>query len=98
MDEAVQLNAPPKATLSRRAQSYSDFHYAITALLGGETSKAQSDLIPIEKDIKSDLDFSDWYDGLEDELLEASHEEYKYVPPRRSRLDPLRSMHAESLL
>lgn len=32
--------------------------------------------------IKDDLDFTDWYNGLENDLLEASHEEYTYVRPQ----------------
>ena len=75
-DSNEKIKEPPKATLNRRAQSYADFHYAVKAVLepGGS---------PIEKgkqettDIKDDVDFDDWYDTLQHDLLEASHSEYK---------------------
>ena len=77
---------PPKATLSRRAQSYSDFHDAVKAVLGQdvaskETAKEEShDEHKIgEKDIISDLDFVEWYSGLEQELLDSSHDDYTSV-------------------
>ena len=33
-----------------------------------------------KKELKNDTNFDDWYDSLEDELFEASHDEYKYGP------------------
>ena len=77
---------PPKATLSRRAQSYSDFHDAVKAVLGqdvaskGTTKEEPHDEHKIgEKDIASDLDFVEWYNGLEQELLDSSHDDYTSV-------------------
>ena len=73
----MEIKGPPKATLNRRAQSYADFHYAVKAVLDPSSSQ-------IEKrrqqtaDIKDDLDFNDWYDTLQHDLLEASHCDYKY--------------------
>jgi hypothetical protein len=29
--------------------------------------------------IKTELDFGEWYSGVSEELLDASHEEYQYV-------------------
>ena len=80
-EEAVNplLEGPPKATLSRRAQSYADFHHAVEAVLGsraeGGTGKAKTE---DDKWIQNDLDVEDWYDEVEDGLLEASHDRYKY--------------------
>ncbi|KAL8823892.1 MAG: hypothetical protein Q9170_008295, partial [Blastenia crenularia] len=67
---------PPKATLSRRAQSYTDFHHAAKSVLQTRGSSKQEQKAKNNELIKDDLEFMDWYDGLENELLEASHEEY----------------------
>ena len=32
-----------------------------------------------EKDITSELDFADWYNGLEHDLLDSSHDDYTSV-------------------
>ena len=78
-----QVAGPPEATLSRRAQSYSDFHDAVKAVLGqGVASKgcgketSKDDKKIAESDITSELDFATWYNGLEHELLDSSHDEY----------------------
>ena len=39
-----------------------------------ETSKKDETIE--ERDITSELDFADWYNGLEHELLDASHDDY----------------------
>jgi len=73
-----EIKSPPKATLSRRAQSYSDFHYAVRAVLepdGAAQGKGKKETEGVK--VKTDLDFGDWYQGLEEELLEASHSDYK---------------------
>ena len=72
------LRGPPTATLSRRAQSYSDFHYAVEAVLGPraerEKGKAKSE---DAKKVLNELDFEDWYEQVEDGLLEASYDRYR---------------------
>ncbi|KAI9707661.1 MAG: Golgi transport complex subunit 3 [Candelina mexicana] len=67
---------PPAATVARRAKSYSDFYDVVRAQIKSN--------IPTEKtavggasSIKSELEFGDWYHQIEDELLEASQEEYQ---------------------
>jgi hypothetical protein len=71
----------PKATVARRAQSYSDFHYAVMAALDPKSkaeAKEQIDSVHEHKKAsQDDLSFDDWYGGVEDELFEASHDEYK---------------------
>ena len=62
---------PPKATVARRAQSYTDFHYAARAVLK-EEGKEEG-----RKGIQNELDFADWYESLEHDLLEASHDQFK---------------------
>ena len=79
-----EANGPPEATLIRRAQSYSDFHDAVKAVLGKDAAGKEK-----EKDkgaakledvgIKSELDFADWYHDLEHELLDSSHDDYTLV-------------------
>jgi hypothetical protein len=71
------LGDPPKATPARRAQSYTDFHYAVKAVLGkGSHRKPKVD--ERQKDvIDNDLDFADWYDGMERDLLEANQDVYQ---------------------
>ncbi len=65
--------------MSRRSQSYSDFHDAVKAVLvpGGKTKGKPSSDVKNEGDFESDLDFTDWYHGLEHELLGACHTEYQ---------------------
>ncbi|KAM3086416.1 Golgi transport complex subunit 3 [Clarireedia jacksonii] len=69
---------PPKATLARRAKSYSDFYEVAVAYLGKEADTETSQSI-LDKDgarIQRPL-FEERYADLEDELLDASHEEYQ---------------------
>ncbi|KAK3168172.1 hypothetical protein OEA41_004618 [Lepraria neglecta] len=95
-----EANGPPEATLIRRAQSYSDFHDAVKAVLGKdaagkekEKDKGAAKLEDVE--IKSELDFADWYHDLEHELLDSSHDDYtayqKQLELSQSHLDSLLS-------
>jgi hypothetical protein len=70
------IRGPPTATLSRRAQSYSDFHYAVQAVLepGSKDKEKEKKEVP---EIKDEFSFDDWYQDLEEELHEASHDEYR---------------------
>lgn len=82
--------------MARRAQSYSDFHDAVKAVLGRNArSKPRSKGEPKAKEkeeadgeheskldeteIQSELDFASWYNDLEHELLESSHDDYTFV-------------------
>ena len=69
---------PPKASLTRRSQSYSDFHDAARAVLGRDaiSSQKRHSQLGETKDIKTELDFVDWYHDLEHDLLDASQDEY----------------------
>ncbi|KAI4233339.1 MAG: hypothetical protein LQ352_008262 [Teloschistes flavicans] len=93
--EARRNAAPPEATLNRRAQSYSNFHHAVTSVFGADstTLEREKEDKPNEH-IKDDLNFADWYDSIEDDLLDASHDNYTdYL----SQLD-LASSHLDTLL
>ena len=72
------LKGPPKATVARRCQSYSDFHYAVKAIFSqeGRGLLRKPPHAKDETDIKTELDFADWYQDLEQDLLDASHDEY----------------------
>lgn len=78
----MEPSGPPEATLKRRAQSYSDFHDAVKAVLGRdavskegeqENSKTQSGS---GARIETELDFADWYHELEQEILNSSSDDY----------------------
>ncbi|CAI9632971.1 sec34-domain-containing protein [Alternaria burnsii] len=73
-DRSGRLNGPPPATVARRAKSYSDFYTVVRAHLRKE--RALEKKKKSREDISTELDFADWYGGLSDELLEASHDEY----------------------
>lgn len=106
--ESIQESTgPPKATLARRAQSYSDFHDAVTVVLGrnpgrkGKSKRTERRRSQGGKDeehgsgIQTELDFSSWYDELESELLDSSHDVYttyqKQLESAQSHLDSLLS-------
>ena len=81
--ETVQEHTgPPEAKLKRRAQSYSDFHDVVKAVLGKDAvfkeSRAANGEQQIEPKpgIKNELDFVDWYHQVEHELLESSSNDY----------------------
>ena len=84
LDTIGEGNAPPEATLIRRAQSYSDFHDAVKAVLGHDASFQEKEKSGGHENyedvvIKSELDFADWYNDLEQELLDSSHNDYTWV-------------------
>ena len=81
LDTIGECNEPPEATLIRRAQSYSDFHDAVKAVLGQDASVLEREKSRGHEKyevsvIKSELDFADWYNGLEEGLLDSSHNDY----------------------
>lgn len=84
LDTIGEYNGPPEATLIRRAQSYSDFHDAVKAVLGQDASLQEKETSRAREKyedtvIKSELDFADWYNGLEQGLLDSSHNDYRWV-------------------
>lgn len=78
IQEAIEKEShgPPPATVARRAKSYSDFYDVVRAHVKREKElerKKEQELIGNE------LQFAGWYGGVHEELLDASHEEYKYA-------------------
>jgi len=68
--------------LKRRAQSYTDFHHTVRAILGQDAisnGKNVKEAKNEEATLQIDLGSADWYFGSEQELLESSHDEYTYV-------------------
>ncbi|KAF2835875.1 Sec34-domain-containing protein [Patellaria atrata CBS 101060] len=76
LEDPNQENGPPQATVARRAKSYSDFYDVVRAHIkkerGLEKQKKRS-----KANLKTDLDFSKWYNNVSEELVDASHEEYR---------------------
>ena len=50
---------------------------------GAAREIAKDDANTEGKDITSELDFADWYNGLEHELLDSSHDDYTSVVFRK---------------
>jgi hypothetical protein len=73
------LKSPPKATLVKRAKSYSDFYEVAISYL--ERTKRETSLDVFEQPA-NDVDHINLKIGfvqLEDELLDHSQEEFQYV-------------------
>jgi hypothetical protein len=70
-----KLNGPPPATVARRARSYSDFYTVVRAHLKKEKALEKKS----QEHLTNELEFAEWYGSVNEELLEASHEEYRYT-------------------
>ncbi|OQO05186.1 hypothetical protein B0A48_08206 [Cryoendolithus antarcticus] len=72
---------PPKATLGRRAQSYSDFYYVATARSSQDTRHVRKRSLDSQRYLSrhrdAELAFEDEVAEVEDRLLEESHAEYE---------------------
>jgi hypothetical protein len=68
---------PPKATLARRAKSYSDFYEAATEYLGKGSRGKEALVDPLERIPVKEAE--NRYEIYEDDLLDASYEGYQYV-------------------
>lgn len=73
---------PPKATIARRAQSYSDFYHIARAQLKKDKAAAKLQErkhtrrgSQISSEVER-LDSDDWYEDIADQLLETSHDKY----------------------
>jgi hypothetical protein len=69
-----KLNGPPPATVARRAKSYSDFYTVVRAHLKKEKALEKK---KSRENLNTELELAEWYGGVNEELLEASHEEYR---------------------
>lgn len=79
-EDISALNGPPKATLAKRAKSYSNFYDAAIHYLGKDVDrKHEFDDFEAMKSHGPDSCFEMTFESFEDELVDASHEEYQYV-------------------
>ena len=78
-----RLVGPPAATIARRAESYSDFHDAAVAQARKEKRVIKKRSLggshQVKSLLQSNLEHGAWQHDLQEELLDASHEEYQYV-------------------
>ena len=80
-DENTSWRDPPRATLARRAQSYSDFYHVITSQSRKEQALQRRRSLDghkhtVQKEaLESDFDLR--FHGWEDQLLEESHADYQ---------------------
>ena len=84
---APAARRPPQATIARRAKSYGDFYDVVRGYLKSEGER-EDEVISPELDIdwksnktssakvSTEIEFYNWYNGLEDELVQAGNEEY----------------------
>ncbi|KAF4301391.1 Sec34-like protein [Botryosphaeria dothidea] len=95
VEEPEEDNGPPQATVARRAKSFSDFYDVARAHIKKERELEKQKLKKRSRDqLRTELDFGDWYNGISDELLDASHGEYQLY---RDQLH-LSHRHLDSLL
>jgi hypothetical protein len=77
-EEAPGLEGPPKATIAKRAKSYSDFYEIARNCLDKEakTEKSKDALDTFESETeRAPLNLR--FEAFEDDLLDASQEEYQ---------------------
>lgn len=68
--------------MARRAKSYSDFYHVVRAQLTKDCKKTKQEYRDVEtgtKTVKNGLKFERYYETMEDDLLDASQEEFQYV-------------------
>lgn len=80
IDDSSELKGPPKATLARRAKSYSDFYEAAIGYLGKDIQETKDPGDCLELLIAGESnDPKSVNDSNENDLLDASLEEYQSV-------------------
>lgn len=76
-EDNAALKGPPKATLVKRAKSYSDF-YEVTIQYSSNESKVEKPQDPFGPILGSgQASFESKYEDLEEDLLDESHENYQ---------------------
>lgn len=76
-EENAGLRGPPKATLAKRAKSHSDFHELAAQYLGAEVGTARSKDPFNQVEVSKDLVQASFYEDLEEDILDESHEEFQ---------------------
>lgn len=78
LEDGSGLKGPPKATLARRAKSYSDFYEAAISYLGKEAGKEKlKDVLEVFENGESQILIGGRYEEYENDLLDVSREEYQ---------------------
>ena len=79
-DLSKKVTGPPPATVARRAKSYSDFYDVVRAHIKKENKleREKQRKRHRQKQIKNELEFGTWYQGVQNGLADASLEEYQY--------------------
>lgn len=76
-EDNATLKGPPKATLTKRAKSYSDF-YEVAVQHLGDRSKAEKPRDPFDPVLRpGHSSVESKYEDLEEDLLDESHEDYQ---------------------
>ncbi|KAI9844895.1 MAG: Golgi transport complex subunit 3 [Sclerophora amabilis] len=93
-EEPELFQSPPKATLARRAKSYSDFYDVARAHLRKNVEDEVQGGKPDPRRLKTELGYRRWFDGIQAELWSAHHQQYSSY---RDELK-LSQFHLDSLL
>lgn len=80
-EDPTRLIGPPKATLTRRAKSYSYFYEAATtgSLSQDTWEKKPHDIFDTAENAYGRISLGDRFEEYENDLLDASNEEYQWV-------------------
>ncbi|KAL3426299.1 Conserved oligomeric Golgi complex subunit 3 [Phlyctema vagabunda] len=77
-EDSVVPKGPPKATLARRAKSYSDFYHVARSYIRKEVAQQElRDPFEISEHKINDVPFEARYDQIEESLLDASQEMFQ---------------------
>lgn len=93
---------PPFATVPARAQSYSDLSHAVSPPFSSASVSSRKRSIEhheaLADALSSILEYDDWQYTQEEELLDASHEDYEYgnIMARDRHIDQ-GLMHSDSI-
>lgn len=75
-------NGPPVASVPARAQSYSDLSHAVSCQVPNARLPARKTSVGRDEELddalRSVMEYDDWQYTMEEELLDASHEDYEY--------------------
>jgi len=72
------IHCTPKATVARRAKSYTDFYHVARAQFKENKEKQFKHVKRRSRDSLKGEEFGKWPEDLSDSLLNSSHERYKY--------------------
>jgi conserved oligomeric Golgi complex subunit 3 len=65
--------------VAKRAKSYNDFYDIVRGQMKEELREHKQKRRQRNHYLANEVEFESWYSGLENELLDASHDEYRFV-------------------